>query len=93
MQMANLAEAKHLQLHLRLHLVQQQKKLRFVNEMAHAFGMTKAEMQKQMAVTGSVIQGLGSIRCSSWYAENILIFLGPCSIYEHSRRCKVPAKL
>ena len=32
---------------------------RFVNDMAHAFGMTRAEMQQQMAVTGSVIQGLG----------------------------------
>ena len=32
---------------------------RFVEDMAHSFGMTKAEMQQQMAVTGSVIQGLG----------------------------------
>jgi hypothetical protein len=32
---------------------------RFVHDMAHAFGMTRAEMQQQMAVTGSVIQGLG----------------------------------
>ena len=32
---------------------------RFVNDMAHAFGMTRAEMQQQMAVTGSIIQGMG----------------------------------
>lgn len=32
---------------------------RFVNQMAHAFGMTRAEMQQQMAVTGSIIQGMG----------------------------------
>ena len=32
---------------------------RYVNQMAHAFGMTKAEMQQQMAVTGSIIQGMG----------------------------------
>jgi len=32
---------------------------RYVNQMAHAFGMTRAEMQQQMAVTGSIIQGLG----------------------------------
>ena len=32
---------------------------KFVNEMAHAFGMTRAEMQQQMAVTGSIIQGMG----------------------------------
>lgn len=32
---------------------------RFVNKMSHAFGMTRAEMQQVMAVTGSVIQGLG----------------------------------
>ena len=32
---------------------------KFINEMSHAFGMTRAEMQQQMAVTGSVIQGLG----------------------------------
>lgn len=32
---------------------------RFVNDMSHAFGLTRAEMQQLMAVTGSVIQGLG----------------------------------
>ena len=32
---------------------------RYVNQMAHAFGMTRAEMQQQMAVTGSIIQGMG----------------------------------
>ncbi len=32
---------------------------RFVNQMAHAFGMTRAEMQQQMAVTGWMLQGMG----------------------------------
>lgn len=55
---------------------------RFVNEMAHAFGMTKAEMQQQMAVTGSVIQGLGfTSDAAAGMSENILSLSGDLAAF------------
>lgn len=55
---------------------------RFVNEMAHAFGMTRAEMQQQMAVTGSIIQGMGfTSQAAAGMSENILNLSGDLAAF------------
>jgi len=55
---------------------------RFVEDMAHAFGMTRAEMQQQMAVTGSVIQGLGfTSDAAAGMSENILSLGGDLAAF------------
>lgn len=55
---------------------------KFVNEMAHAFGMTRAEMQQQMAVTGSIIQGMGfTSQAAAGMSENILSLSGDLAAF------------
>ena len=55
---------------------------RFVNEMAHAFGMTRAEMQQQMAVTGSIIQGMGfTSQAAAGMSEEILSLSGDLAAF------------